>query len=403
MHLFTFEGNMGDIFVWSSIQSLLSEALQTNIEFRNVEIREFYRNSQKRYFDAKFLTEINECDLLIIGGGAFFDVRWDYSHTGTTLNFSDEFIEGIQIPVIIMGLGYLEPGNTDEGNSVQKCIFNKFERFIRNVSERKSWFLSIRNDGSMERITVRFGAEFATLFKEIPDNGFYFHKNISSHEFDEKKRHTIGFQIANTSFTADDAVIAGLKELYDSIAKVVKILVEQDNRVVFFLHMPSDIDAVSKILQCIGVEGFRRNVVLAPYNPAGVNAAKEIVSYYKACDVVVAMRFHANVIALENIIPTVGLISLGVVSGERIAALYQKLGLGEYVLQTGGEDDCLDERILHLLSQLLSNPQKCIDLETRAMTKIMQQRNDYCESLRTFYLQQKNVGANDTILGAKHI
>lgn len=374
---------MGDIFMATPFPAFLSDALQTEVTVTRAYMRDFYRNAQKRFFDAAFLREINASDLFVIGGGLYFDVRWDYSHTGTTLNFSDDFIEGINVPVIINGLGYAEPRNADDQDPAQKEIFDKFRHFIENVSARKNWFLTLRNDGSKGRIAARYGDDFAALFTEIPDNGFFFEKGITPHVFDEQLP-TIGFSIGNDSFTPDQDAASSAQRLNEAIAEVLLGLVAQDKRVLFFPHMPRDIDAISQILRITGVEGFRRNVAIAPYNPAGALAGKELASYYRACDAVVAMRFHANIISLQNIIPTIGLVVPGIVSGERIAALYHDLRLEDQVLSAEASDQPLAQRILTAISELLSHPESYIQGEERAMADIMQRRGAYGDAIRAF-------------------
>jgi len=384
LQLCSFEGNIGDVFITLPYPQLASEALQADVHITRAHMRDFYKNSQKRHFDTAFLREINDHDMFVIGGGLYFDVRWDYSHTGTTLNFSDEFIEGIKVPVVLNGLGYAEPSNIEESDAARKQIFAKFERFIRNVSKRRNWFLSVRNDGSFERIAARFGQNFAALIQEIPDCGFFFDKDVAPYVFDEQ-RCTVGFSIGNDTFTPDETTAAMVRQLNDGVARAVQSLVSQGIRVIFFLHMPRDIDAVYQIMQLVGVEGFRKHVVIAPYNPSGITAAQAIVSYYKACDAVVAMRFHANVLALQNTIPSIGLVAKGIVSGERITALYKKMKMDHYTLQTDEADSQFAERLMDMIAHILSHCEDCIELEAQAMTRIMQQRNDYCNALREFY------------------
>ena len=389
MQLTSFEGNIGDVFYSEPFPDLISEALKTDVEITRAHIRDFYLNSRKRNFDAEFLHKINCHDLFVVGGGQYFDVRWDYSHTGTTLNMSDGFIEGIKVPVVLNGLGYTEPYDVKENNAVQKQIFKKFERFISNVSKRDNWLLTVRNDGSIERIANRFGQGFAALLHETPDVGFYFDKDIIPYEFEEKLP-TVGFSIGNDTFTDDVTAKNKTRHLNDGVAKIIQALISKGMRVVFFLHMPRDIDAVHQIMQRVGVEGFRKNVVIAPYNTSGFTAAKTIVSYYKACDIVIAMRFHANVIALQNSIPSIGLVLDGIVSGERIAALYDKLQMGCYVLQVDETDLNFAERLQGMLAHVLSDRSKCILLEKAAMKKIIMQRREYCTTVRSFYNRQNN-------------
>lgn len=68
MHLGPFSGNMGDLFSYISFQKNFREYVQGDVEFCNINIRDFYYNCGKRQFDDQFLNEINASDLFILGG-----------------------------------------------------------------------------------------------------------------------------------------------------------------------------------------------------------------------------------------------------------------------------------------------------------------------------------------------
>ena len=71
MHIASFQGNCGDILSHSGFYNLLKKILPNeNIDVTQIEMRDFYRNSQLRKFDNTFLNEVNTYDLLVIGGGA---------------------------------------------------------------------------------------------------------------------------------------------------------------------------------------------------------------------------------------------------------------------------------------------------------------------------------------------
>ena len=146
-HIGPFSGNSGDLIAYSSFQNTFREMVNPNSEFTNINIREFYKNNRKRTFDLTMAKEINQYDTLVIGGGAYFDTRWSYSVTGTTLDISREFLDYIKIPIIFNSIGYSEPPEGTLAKSEQREIFKKFKRFILDLAERKNVMLTIRNDG----------------------------------------------------------------------------------------------------------------------------------------------------------------------------------------------------------------------------------------------------------------
>lgn len=331
LHIGPFSGNSGDLFAYSSFQSTFLELVDSKSEFTNINIREFYKNNQKRKFDLLMAEEINKYDVLIIGGGLYFDVRWNYSQTGTTLDMSKEFLDAIKIPVIFNSIGYAEPCQGTLSENEQNEIFEKFRSFILDLSRRKNIMLTIRNDGSYQRIYDRFGKELADVFINIPDNGFYFDKTIQPIKFSESMK-TIGMSLANDSFVKSENI--DLNNFNSSMVELIKMFIAKENaRIIFFPQIPKDIETIAQISSQLNEAEKRFHMVVAPYNTLDVYGAKQLVSYYKACDYCICMRLHANIIALQNKIPTIGLSAAGLVSGERIQALYDNMGISEFSIQ----------------------------------------------------------------------
>lgn len=112
LHLASFNGNIGDIANHVGFWNLFKKYVTNDVEVTYLEIREYYKSWNLRQFDDSFADLVNRYDLLVIGGGNFFDVKWDYSTTGTTLNISDEILRKIHIPIVFNGLGVDYSPNT---------------------------------------------------------------------------------------------------------------------------------------------------------------------------------------------------------------------------------------------------------------------------------------------------
>ncbi len=69
VHIGPFSGNSGDLVAYSSFQNTFRKIVNPNSEFTNINIREFYKNTHKRKFDLTMAKEINQYDVLVIGGG----------------------------------------------------------------------------------------------------------------------------------------------------------------------------------------------------------------------------------------------------------------------------------------------------------------------------------------------
>jgi len=358
-HIGPFSGNSGDLIAYSSFQNTFREMVNPNSEFTNINIREFYKNNRKRTFDLTMAKEINQYDTLVIGGGAYFDTRWSYSVTGTTLDISMEFLDYIKIPIIFNSIGYSEPPEGTLAKSEQREIFEKFKRFILDLAERKNVMLTIRNDGSYQRIFERYGKNIADIFITVPDNGFYFDKTILPITFSEPMT-TIGLSLANDSFVKSDTI--NLYNFNTSMAELVKLLISHENaRVIFFPQIPKDVETIASVIGQLGEAEKRFHIVVAPYNTLDVYGARYLVGYYKACDYCICMRLHANIIALQNIIPTIGLSVKGLVSGERIQALYKNMGISQHGLYIDSNQYGIAEKLYEQFSRLKSQ-----DTEYRA-------------------------------------
>lgn len=382
LHLGAFRGNVGDLFSHTAFQDLVRTRIDPLADFTEVELREFYKNANLRKFDNDFLREINDHDLFVVGGGQFFDVRWNYSDTGTTLNFSKKFIDAIERPVIFNGVGYAEPREGTLPETEISEIFDKFRNFIEYLSH-KEWLLTLRNDGSYERIKHRFGKKVADVFSVVPDNGFYFDKMIEPYRFNEHSP-TIGINIANDQFEQAFSTRSFVEELNRQIALAIQDLVERGYRILLIPHMPKDLEAVYALYRLLGEKFFRFNICIAPYNPQDENAARQMVAYYKACDTVLAMRFHANVIAIENCIPSVGLAVEGFVSRERIQAIYKTMGLGKFCLSLVQEDGNIAKRIVEAV---LSTEKKANDYRKaakKAMSEVEDEKQKYTTLIKAY-------------------
>ena len=105
LHLASFNGNIGDNANHNGFRKNFQNLISENIEWKNLEIRNFYKSWNKMKFDEEFIKMVNTYDLLIIGGGNFFEICHEYSSTGTTIDLPIEKLNQIRIPIFFNGLG----------------------------------------------------------------------------------------------------------------------------------------------------------------------------------------------------------------------------------------------------------------------------------------------------------
>lgn len=384
IHLGPFSGNMGDLFSYSSFQKNFRRCVQEEVEFQNVNIRDFYFNCRKRQFDSNLVREINASDMFVIGGGQYLDVKWDDSATGTTLNFDKKFIDSIRVPVLINSIGYTEP----EIGTMQseQSVYNKFREFITYIAQKPNWLITVRNDGSYGRMLNRFGAEILSMVHEVPDNGLYFDENAIPYKFDYEQK-TIGIQLTDYMFTMDNVI--DLELFYSQIGKVINKYISQGCRIVFFPHVPQDLVTITKVLRALRDNDIRNNVVVAPYNALDLNAARVIVGMYRACDLCIAMRFHANVIAIRNEIPTIALCVKGLGAHRRITGLYEWLGLNETIIESN-EIDCIYNMIFEKDRYIHDNADHYEAQVKEGLKKAEREKGRYYSLIQQFITKQVN-------------
>ena len=325
LHLASFGGNFGDVLNHQGFYNTVGKALDFQ-SIKQIEVRRFYRNAseeERLFFNDEFVKEINSYDLFVLGGGGFFDAKWAYSNTGTTINFNDSFIEGVKVPVVVNAMGYHE-----FFNETTPEICAKFKFFIKKIID-KGWFISFRNDGSQNRFRNRYGNGFDNNIISVPDNGFFGVDRTRTKLFDtlySDDRKTIGFCITNDLFTKEFNGELDTESFNEHILDVLEKLAER-YRVVLFAHTPDDVALIGRFFNNLPNIVKRYNLVICPYCPNGVGSIKEMSRYYSACDIIVGMRFHSLILGLQLGKPTIAMANHPQISG-----LYEEIGLRDYIV-----------------------------------------------------------------------
>ena len=383
VHIVAMPGNSGECLNHTAFQDSFRKLVDADVQFDEVNLRDFYKNNRVRSFDANFSKIINHYDAFVLGGGLMLDVRWTYSATGTTLNFTHEFIDSINVPVILNGIGYAEPPVFADPIE-QRQIFDKFKDFIEYISEKQNWLLTLRNDGSYERILMRFGEELANRFLVVPDNGFYFDESkVIPYQFEEQKR-TIGICLANDSFTPVDGYETRREEINRSISKFIEQLIDENCRILLLPHMPKDLEAIYRLYQLLGEKAFRYHIAIAPYNNLDKLSISSLVSYYKACHCIIATRFHSSIIPIICKIPVVALAAESLICPERIIALYQELGLSDFCIKIPVGTDNVEKLLYQQYKLTMANRDQFYCTANNVMNEMNKKRKLYFSKIKAF-------------------
>ena len=361
LHIASFSGNVGDIINHEGFYD--SVGVQREI-IEQIEIRKFYNNSRELKFDNDLLERINNSRGLILGGGGFFDVRWKNSNTGTTVDLSSAFIDGIKVPVLVNSMGV----HVDYGN---KQAIESFKSFIQRIDRDNKWLISLRNDGSLIRLKA-ICPDISDMIISVPDNGFM-HKSIGSpyNAFSD----IVGLSITNDLFSEEYNGNMTTDRFNKVIVDICKYILSKGDNIRFFLHAPQDIEVLHTIYSQIGNSMFRNRITISHFDMSSIEGANKLEYLYTQCKYVIAMRFHGNVIALKNMIPTIGL-----AGHEQIEGLYTDINFIDNCVVVR---DGFENRVQNLIDKISDNRDSVIIKEKALVDDVKEKHRKYVLKLKT--------------------
>jgi polysaccharide pyruvyl transferase WcaK-like protein len=318
-------GNIGDNANHAGAYSRLKKNLNFNLAIEPFEIREVYWGS--RSFDSDFVSLCNEHDLVVIGGGNYFELWVEKSSTGCSIDLPERLLDQIRPPILFYSLG------CDRFQGVPDICLHRFGEFIRGLLDRNNCFVSVRNDGSLGTIKKLYGTDTSDRVTVVPDGGFFFRPPAHNHPELKDCSTSIAINLAGDMLSgrfpggAAHDPDSFLREFGSAIVDVASSL--PNGCVILVPHIPKDVDIISRLMAAMPDRIVRKSVRVAPLLSGNKGAAK-IFDLYRQADVVLGMRFHANVCPLGMGRKTIGLGCYG-----QIFELYSELGL---------EDWCLDIR-----------------------------------------------------------
>lgn len=368
--LASFSGNVGDVINHAGFENRILAGYQIEC-IDKVEIRDYYFSNVNRLkFDSSFADLVNRYDVFVVGGGGFFDLRWECSCSGTTIDFSDEFIDSVHTKVIINSMGYHEfPGETNEQ------LKNKFQCFIKKIM-LKNWLITVRNDGSFERLMASYGKEVANCFLKVPDNAFFYTDGINKKD---NNGTYIGLCITNDLFSKEYNAGLCIDEFNSIVSDLIEELCNNGEKILLMIHTPSDIGIVSLLLSNISERNKRNRVIVSSFDASSEDASERIMAYYRQCKCIIGMRFHSVILGVINSVPTIAL------SGHsQIEDLFHELELSEYCIKLDSVN--FKERIKRLI-RIIDND-SMVEKYNLLYDKLCVSENEYYLKINN-YLQKR--------------
>lgn len=345
LHVASFIGNIGDNANHKGSEFLRDRFLDYEFEITRKEIREFYWN-EWIFNSEDFVNEANSYDLLMIGGGNYFELWVENSKTGTSIDLDIEYLQKINTPILFYSLG------CDLGQGIPQCNIEKFRIFMDYLTGSEKYFVSVRNDGALGNIEKIYDGRYKNRILEIPDGGFFTNvPNIKHFEIEGDMTNiliNVAGDMPEVRFPGVDSKIT-YEDFIEEFAKVMEELsIEYKYKLnfIFVPHIFRDIKTSYDIINNINDKVRRKNIKVAPYL-TGDNGHDYIFSLYSNSDLIVGMRFHSNVCSYalkKNVI--------GLVNYIQISNLYEDINSLEYIeVNKYGFNEKLKDKVREHLSE----------------------------------------------------
>lgn len=349
LHLASFAGNIGDLANHAGARRMMAERLGFALEFTDLEIREFYW--KQRRFDDDFVTYANSFDLLVIGGGNYFELWVENSATGTSIDIAPEHLSQLTVPTVFFALGV----DTGQGYSAQSA--RRFSAFVATVLERQDMFICVRNDGSRRALREVLGEETAERIRTMPDGGFF--ADPAGCQRSQGGSGRIGINIAGDMlerrFDQGLSTEGFLRELADACCALMDM--RPDLHIDLMPHIWRDTVLIAQLLPMIPDPYLRRRIAVGRLEPGETGLAGFLQSY-RGFDLVLGMRFHANVCPIGMGVPARGLLNY-----PQVERLYEELEMQDRLVDVreAGFGRHLVEAAISDLADLPAQRSACVE------------------------------------------
>lgn len=329
LHVASFVGNIGDNANHQGLRACLAQAFFESHQYTELEIRKCYRiytGSDRWRFDDDFAELANQHDLVIIGGGNFFEPWLTESSTGTTIDLPDTVLHKIQTPLVFFGVGF------DTYKPCPGSALERFHEFCLALQHRPKTLVTFRNDGSLRNYIACYGEHSAGNIYVVPDGAFFYRseRTLDLLPGDDETYYwgiNVASDMKEVRFPGTETSLSWNGFLQHYADFLSKELAKSDKlHLLFFPHIYKDLCAIGELLERVDDRLCRDRVTVAPYQQ-GWLGANQIFSLYQRCSLVMGMRFHTNVCAMAMGVPAVGLSS-----SPKIADLYGELALSNRVV-----------------------------------------------------------------------
>lgn len=376
LHVASFKGNVGDIANHFGFRSWFEGFFSETVEWAQFEIRDIYRNIAA--FDDRFVELANQFDLVVIGGGNFFEMWVEKSPTGTSISIEKKYLDKINAPIFFNSLG------VDDGMGVSQSTVERFNLFLSNLLESNRFLVSVRNDGAISTLHrhIYAGTPIEKILS-IPDGGFFAEFKKCSDSKIDNNFPVIGINLAGDMLSTRFPGQSGMHDynsFLDEFVMLINLISDKWPKVKFILfpHIYSDVRVCADLLDRIP-DVLRRNQVRIATYDTNIPAVDTVFSEYMTCDLVLSMRFHANVVPLANGIPSIALYCY-----KQIYSLFKELDMERYVVDVRKPD--FSQSILRLIEYIIDNKKEVISDLLVMKTRVNCMRDESSKKINSWLL-----------------
>lgn len=365
MQIASHKTNIGDGANITGFQKIFTEDAATagfDVSFHDEEIMEYKPHLGEKDFNSDtFINLANSMDLVVIGGGGFFSAFERFKNTGCHVDFTLETLKKIKTPVVYYALGFAVYYGQAYYNT------EKLDLLLRYAQEHNDKILvSLRNDGSFNRLKELSRVDLNGLVSVIPDGGFYVPVIDTPHPELEENRLNFGIQLAGDKapmrfrdkvsfpFRVVRKLLGGRYTIENvnhqtqalkAIARVAEWLVNEHNgNLVLIPHIHSDLAITDRFTHLLPRDLVRFNTQIAGVY-RGHEGGRKQFDLYKKLAFSIGMRFHSNVCPFGLETPSIGL-----VSHDQLDGLYGELGSDDFVyLNDPDLETKLKEKVAYIL------------------------------------------------------
>jgi hypothetical protein len=292
------------------------------------------------------------------------------------VSIPDEVLDSLHVPVFINALGVDDAqGYTDE-------TLGRFRRFLGRLLASPQYLVSVRNDGALDALGRHAAGLPIERVLHLPDGGFFAAYQPGPRGEGIRVGVNLAGDMLDQRFPGGDLLdyrgfLAEMAGVFSRLSQA-----RQDLHLTFFPHIFRDLAVCADLLSLLPDQLRRDRVRVAAYD-SGPAAAAEAFGEYLACDAVLAMRFHSNVVPIGHGVPAIGLYCY-----DQVARLYGELHNPDGVVKVNEKG--FGSTLLEKLNLILDTP-GASDMQVAAMKALVcHQRSEAGKAVRT-WLQQNDL------------